>query len=611
MQQGTVDHRAARRGSVARLLRYAWPYRMGWIVLAATSLGATLLSLAQPWPLKVLVDNVIGGQEAGGLLIVLPGASSKAVLAAWAALSVVLIYALSAASDALLAHAWIRVGQRMVYDLSADLFARTLRRSLPFHSRHPVGDTLGRITSDSWCVHKLVDLALLTPLRVILIAGAVVAVMLPMDAQLTLVSLVAAPLIAAGTIWLGRRVRSSSRATRDVEGAMQAHVHQTLTGIQVVKAFAQEEREDERFQEYADKAIRARRKGVLFGSLTELGTGGLNTIGAAVILFVGARRVLDASLSVGELLVFLAYLNILHEQMKALANSYRSVQGLGGQIDRVMEVLESSPEVIDPPRPIRPPAVKGEIRFEDVAYGYERGRPVLRGINLHAGAGQRVAIVGATGAGKSTLVSLIPRLMDPWEGRILLDGRDVRNFALADLRSHISLVLQEPMLFPISIAENIGFGRAGASLEQIRAAARAANADGFISRLARGYDTVPGDRGATLSGGEKQRISIARALLKDAPVLIMDEPTSAVDVETEALVLEALQRLAEGRTTFIIAHRLSTIRDADRILVLENGSIRECGSHQELIRLGGRYAELNRIYRGGPAELASTGASLG
>jgi ATP-binding cassette subfamily B protein/subfamily B ATP-binding cassette protein MsbA len=415
--------------------------------------------------------------------------------------------------------------------------------------------------------------------------------------------------MAVSTVWLGKRIRRSSTAVRQVEGEIQAHLHQTLTGIAVVQAFAQEDREDERFDEFVDRAIRARRKGVLFSSLTDLGTGAVSTLGTAVVLFIGAHRVLDGSLTVGALLVFVAYLNNLQSQMAAMMNAYRVWQGSGGQVDRVLDVLESPPEVRDAPSAARLPTVKGDVRLEGVCFGYEPGRPILREVNLRAAPGQTLAIVGPTGAGKSTLVGLIPRFADPWQGRVSIDGYNVREVALIDLRRQVSLVMQEPFLFPISVAQNIAFGRPDAPREQILAAARAANAHEFISRLPSGYDTVIGERGATLSGGERQRLSIARALLKDAPVLILDEPTSALDAETEAQLLEALDRLMEGRTTFIIAHRLSTIRNADTIVLLDGGRVRECGSHEELMQLGGAYAEMNRIHSAAPAQSAPATAA--
>jgi ATP-binding cassette subfamily B protein/subfamily B ATP-binding cassette protein MsbA len=286
-------------------------------------------------------------------------------------------------------------------------------------------------------------------------------------------------------------------------------------------------------------------------------------------------------------------------QFKSFAKTYIALQSAGAGIDRVSEILEQEPEVRDRPGAITLPGRShGHVRLEGVTFGYDADRPVLRDVSLEARPGQTVAVVGPTGAGKSTLVSLVARFFDPWSGRVTLDGRDLRDIRLADVRAQVSLVLQEPFLFPLSVAENIAYGRPDATREQIVAAARAANADEFIDRLPEGYDTVIGHRGATLSGGQRQRLSIARALLRDAPVLILDEPTSALDAETERLILQALRRLMDGRTTFIIAHRFSTVRRADKIVVLDGGEVVETATHDELLARGGLYARLYELQAG-------------
>jgi ATP-binding cassette subfamily B protein/subfamily B ATP-binding cassette protein MsbA len=336
-----------------------------------------------------------------------------------------------------------------------------------------------------------------------------------------------------------------------------------------------------------------------------LASGLIATLGTGAILWLGASRVLHGQLTVGSLLVFLAYLTILQAQFAVFTKIYTTMQEVSASVERVLEVLGSEPEVSDRPGATPLTAARGHVRIEGVTFGYEADRPVLRGVSLEATPGQTVALVGATGAGKTTLAALIPRLFDPWEGRVLLDDHDVRDVQLRSLRAQVAVVLQDPFLFPRTVAENIAYGRPGASRVEIEAAARAANADEFIERLPRGYDTVVGERGATLSGGERQRLSIARALLRDAPVLILDEPTSALDAETERLLLGALRRLMEGRTTFIVAHRLSTIRGADRIAVLHHGQIVESGTHEELLARGGRYARLHSLQFGTAAETAA------
>jgi ATP-binding cassette subfamily B protein/subfamily B ATP-binding cassette protein MsbA len=313
---------------------------------------------------------------------------------------------------------------------------------------------------------------------------------------------------------------------------------------------------------------------------------------------VGAEHVLAGAISIGTILVFISYLGSLYSPIHDVSHSGGTISESLGSALRLVEVLDARADVEDRRGALTLAGVRGEVVFEDVSFGYEPGRPVLREVSLSASPGEVVAIVGPTGAGKSTLVGLLPRFFDPDQGRVLLDGHDLRELRLRQVRDSVSLVLQESFLFPFSIAENIGYGRPGATRQQIIQAARAANAHQFISALPDGYDTVLGERGATLSGGERQRIAIARALLKDAPVLILDEPTSALDAETEQSLLQALDRLMAGRTTLIIAHRLSTIRKADQILVLRNGHIAERGRHQDLINTAGHYAHMHNIQQG-------------
>jgi ATP-binding cassette subfamily B protein/subfamily B ATP-binding cassette protein MsbA len=334
---------------------------------------------------------------------------------------------------------------------------------------------------------------------------------------------------------------------------------------------------------------------------------GLTTaVGTAATLWVGAHHVLDGRLSVGSVLVFLSYLGSLYGPLESVMYTPSTLQGAAGSARRVLEVFAIEPEVRDQPGAAALPRSRGQVTLDDVRFGYEPDRPVLRGISLEVLPGQTVALVGATGAGKTTLVSLVPRFFDPWSGRVLIDGHDVRQVQLKSLREQIALVPQEPFLFPFSLAENIAYGRPGASQAEIEAAAKAANLHEFISRLPEGYATKVGERGATLSGGERQRLSIARALLKDAPILILDEPTSALDVETEKLLLEALRRLMDGRTTLLIAHRLSTVRHADRIVVLKDGHVVETETHVKLLGRAGLYAHWHRIHAGQPAEPLST-----
>ncbi|HEV3480020.1 MAG TPA: ABC transporter ATP-binding protein [Gaiellaceae bacterium] len=566
---------ARRRGRYRTLLAYAWPYRRGWAAIAVATLLTTAVGLLGPWPMKLLVDNVLGDKPLPAELASLPGVGSPETLLLWVVAGGLAVFAAAAALDVALTYLWIRVGQSLVYDLARDLFARLQRRSLLFHRRTPVGDSLSRVTDDSWCVHTVVDELVFTPGHAIVAGTGVVLVMVHLSPFLTLVAFVVAPLMVLASLALGRPIRRAGKRLRAAEIEIQSHVQQTFAGIPVVQAFGQEQRHHARFQRLAGAAIRAQFRTVLAGGLNGLASGFVTACGTALFLWLAAREVLAGNLTIGGLLVFAAYVAVLHEQFDALTGIYSKLQETRASIDRVADILNAEPEVRDRPGARRLTRVRGHVSIERVTFGYEPTRPVLQDVSLEARPGETVAIVGPTGAGKSTLVSLVPRFFDPQQGRVTLDGDDVRDLQLRSLRDQVALVLQESFLFPVSIAENVAFGSPDATRLQIERAARAAGAHEFVTRLPHGYDTVVGERGTTLSGGERQRIAIARALLKDAPILILDEPTSALDAETEHALLGALERLMEGRTTFVVAHRPSTIRHADRVVALEGGQLAE------------------------------------
>jgi ATP-binding cassette, subfamily B, bacterial len=571
------------------------PFRrqLWWAVLAMVV--DAFLTVFRPWPLKVVIDRVLSHRptRVPFLSAWLDNTTLSRMHVLYGACAATLLIALS---TGLLTYAYTRslgiVGQRFVFDLRCRLFAHMQRLSLRFHDTQRRGDLITRLTSDIQAIQDLISNGLIVfGSNTFLLIGMLI-LMFWLNWQFAFVALAVAPLLFWTVFRYTHRIKVATRQARVSTGLLASVAQETLASIRIVQGLAQEEQQNDRFQAQSQSSLRSYLEGVRYQARVAPLVDVFAAVGLALVMWFGATHVLDGHLTTGDMVVFFAYVTNLYSPMKALSRlSYTTSKASVGA-ERIADIMSVSSEVKDRQGSREVSQLKGEIEFRDVSFEYQHRQSVLSHINLHIAPGEKVAIVGATGAGKSTLISLVPRLYDPSSGTVSIDAEEIRNYSVQSLRAQISLVLQDSLLFSGTIRENIAFGRPDASDQEIVAAAVVANAAEFIDVLPDGYETLVAEGGTTLSGGQKQRIAIARAILRDSPILILDEPTSGLDAASERTVINALERAARGRTTLLIAHRLTTVRFADRIVVLDKGRIVEEGPHKELLSLRGKYAHL-------------------
>jgi subfamily B ATP-binding cassette protein MsbA len=584
-----------------RIIDLLYPH-WGTLSLAFIAvLGESITDLLEPWPLKIVFDYVFGSKRMPDWL-----ASSVSYLGTdkfsilnFAVLAVIVIAIFGAISSYVEKYLTTSVGQWVMHDLRRVLYSHIQRLSLSYHDQKRTGDLISRVTTDIDAVQSLISQVMLGLLVNVLTLVGMVIVMLYLNWEFTVIALLVAPALFFVVYHYTHRIKNASRAMRRQEGEVVSVLEEVLSSIRVVKAFAREDYEQKRFEresrESVEKALRARNFKAKLPPLVEI----IVAAGTCLVLWYGARLVLTGALTSGELLVFLLYLGKMYKPMRELSKMTDTISKADVGWERIREVLENETQVRDLPGAKRAPRFKGKIEFDHVKFAYNGNQRVLDDVSLRIEPGQLVALVGPTGAGKTTIVSLLPRFYEISDGQIRIDHTDIRRFKQKSLREQISFVLQESLLFRATVAQNIAYGKPDASHEEIVRAAHLANADEFIDRMPDGYETMIGERGMTLSGGQRQRITIARAIIRDSPILILDEPSAGLDAESEKLVFDALGNLMEGKTSIVIAHRLATVRRADVIFVIDDGRVVEQGTHDELIANGGLYSRLYELqFRG-------------
>jgi len=564
-------------------------------------IGESLTDLLAPWPLKIVFDYVFGSKRMPDWLAAMVSfiGTDKFSILNFAVLAVIIIAVFGAISSYVEKYLTTSVGQWVMHDLRRVLYSHIQRLSLSYHDQKRTGDLISRCTTDIDAVQSLISQVMLGMLVNILTLAGMMVVMLYLNWAFTVIALLVAPALFFVVYHYTHRIKNASRAMRRQEGEVVSVLEEVLTSIRVVKAFAREDYEQKRFEresrESVEKALEARNFKAKLPPLVEI----IVAAGTCLVLWYGARLVLAGSLTSGELLVFLLYLGNMYKPMRELSKMTDTISKADVGWERIREVLENETQVRDLPGAKPAPRFKGRIEFDHVRFAYNGDGPVLDDLSLQIEPGQMVALVGPTGAGKTTVVSLLPRFYEISSGAIRIDGVDIRKYRQKSLREQISFVLQETLLFHATVSQNIAYGKPQASHQEIVRAARLANADEFIDRMHDDYETMIGERGVTLSGGQRQRITIARAIIRNSPILILDEPSAGLDAESEKLVFDALENLMQGKTSIVIAHRLATVRRADVIFVIDRGRVVEQGSHAALLARGGLYSRLYELqFRG-------------
>jgi len=573
---------------------HVWSLLLGLVAVV----GEGLANLLQPWPLKIVLDDVLRSRESHATVmhwLYRFVGNDKMALLTFACLAVLAIAVLDALSSYFEKYLTTSVAQWVSYDLRRTVYLHIQKLSLAFHDQNRTGDLISRVTSDIDSIQSFIMQGLLGALVNLITLIGMTVVMFYVNWKFTLIALSVAPALFVIVYSYTRRIKKASRAVRKKEGEITSVVEEVLSSIRVVKAFAREDYEVRRLEEEGlegvEIALRARSLKAKLTPIVDV----IVAVGTCLVLWFGARLVLSGNLSAGALVVFILYLGRMYKPMQELSKMTDTYSKAAVGYERIREILETDREIKDIRRAVSAPRFKGHIEFDHVSFYYVPESPILKEVSFEIQPGEVAALVGPTGAGKSSIISLVARFYDPISGSVKIDGVDIRKFRQKSLRQQISFVLQETMLFHAPIWQNIAYGKPEASRQEIIRAAELANASEFIDKLPEGYDTVLGERGMTISGGQRQRIAIARAVVRNTPILILDEPTTGLDSASEKLVIEALERLMRNRTTIVIAHRLSTVRDADVIFVVQDGRIVEQGKHDQLLERGGLYSELYEI----------------